>query len=178
MLNVYTKFCAKFQFLINKRESTGLKHFNDSEAFIEHSNDMDDFYKNIEEYNLSKKRKILIVFDDMVVDILSNKKLNPIVTELFIRGRKLNISLVFLRQSYFAVPKNIRLSSTDSFILKNPNKRELQQITFNHSSDVDFKHFMILYNKCTAKSYSFLVIDATLTSDNSLSFRENFSERV
>ena len=87
---------AKYQFLINKRESTGLKHFNDSKAFIEYSNDMDDIYKNIEEYNPNKKRKILIVFDDMIADMLSNKKLNLIVTELFIRGKKLNISLILL----------------------------------------------------------------------------------
>ena len=91
--------------LINKRESTGLKYLNDSKAFIEYSNDMDDIYKNIEEYNPNKKRKILIVFDDMIADMLSNKKLNPIVTELFIRGRKLNISLVFITQTYLAVPK-------------------------------------------------------------------------
>ena len=84
--------------LINKRESTGLEYLNDSKAFIEYSNDMDDIYKNIEEYNPNKKRKILIVFDDMIADMLSNKKLNPIVTELFIRGRKLNISVVFITQ--------------------------------------------------------------------------------
>ena len=78
---------AKYQFLINKQESTGLKHFNDSKAFTEYPNDMDDSYKNIEEYNSNKKRKILIVFDDMIADILNNKKLNPIVTELFFRGR-------------------------------------------------------------------------------------------
>ena len=136
---------AKYQFLINKRESTGLKHFNDSKAFIEYSNDMDDIYKNIEEYNPNKKRKILIVFDDMIADMLSNKKLNPIVTELFIRGRKLNISLVFITQSYFAVPKNIRLNSTHYFIMKIPNKQELQQIAFNHSSDIEFQDFMNLY---------------------------------
>ena len=87
---------AKYQFLINKRESIGLKHFNDPKAFIEYSNDMQDIYKNINEYNLSKKRKILIVFDDMIADITNNKKLNLIVTELFIRGRRLNISLVFI----------------------------------------------------------------------------------
>ena len=87
---------AKYQFSINKRESTGLKYFNDSEAVIEYSIRMDDFCKNIEEYNLNKKLKILIVFDDMIAGILSNKKLNPIVTELLIRGRKLNISLVFI----------------------------------------------------------------------------------
>ena len=100
--------------LINKRESTGLKYLNDSKAFIEYSNDMDDIYKNIEEYN-------------MISDMLSNKKLNPIVTELFITGRKINISLVFITQSYLTVPKNIRLNSTH-FVMKIPNKRELIQI--------------------------------------------------
>ena len=98
--------------LIKKEESTGLKYLNDSKAFIEYSNEMDDIYENTEEYNSNKKRKRLIIFNDMIADMLSNKRLNPIVTELFIRGRKLNISLVFIAQSYFAVPKNIRLNST------------------------------------------------------------------
>ena len=84
-----------YQFLINKRESTGLKHFNDPKAFIEYSNDMQDVYKNIEEYNISKKRKILIVFDDMIADMINNKKLNSIVTELFIRGRKFKTFFCF-----------------------------------------------------------------------------------
>ena len=74
--------------LINKRKSTGLKYLNDSKAFTEYSNDMKDIYKNIEDYNPNKKRKILIVFDDIIADMLCNKKLNPIITELFIRGRK------------------------------------------------------------------------------------------
>ena len=87
---------AKYQFIINKWESTGLKHFNDSKAFIEYSNDMDDIYKNIEEYNPNIKRNKLIVFDDMIADMVSNKNLTQIVTELFIGGRKLNISLVFI----------------------------------------------------------------------------------
>ena len=91
--------------LINKRESTSLKYFNDSKTFIKYSNDLDDIYKNIEKYNPNKKQKILIVFDDIIADMLTNKKFNPIVTELFIRGRKLNISLVFITQYYFAVPK-------------------------------------------------------------------------
>ena len=134
---------------------------------------MDDVYKNIEKYNPNKKRKMFIVFDDMIADMFSNKKLNPIVTELFIRGRKLNISLVFITQSYFAVPKNIRLNSTHYFVMKIPNKRELQQIAFNHSSDIDFQDFMNLYKKCTAKPYSFLVIDTTLASNNSSCFRKN-----
>ena len=162
---------AKYQFLINKRESTGSKYLNDSKAFIEYSNNMDDIYKNIEEYDPNKKRKILIVFDDMIADMLSNKKLNPIVTEIFILHRKPNISLVFITQSYFALPKSIRLNSTHYFVMKIPNKRELQQIAFNHSSDIDFQDFMNLYKKCTAKPYSFLVIDTTLTSDNPLPSR-------
>ena len=116
---------------------------------------MDNIYKNIEEYNPNKKRKILIVFDDMIADMLSNEKLNPIVTEVFIRDRKLNISIVFITQFYFAVPKNIRINSTHYFIIKNLNKRELQRTAFNHSSDIDFQDFMDLYKKCTAKPYSF-----------------------
>ena len=84
---------------------------------------MDDIFKSIDEYNSNKKRKILIVFDDMIAEMLSNKKLNQIVTELFIRGRKLNISLVFITQTYFALPKNIRLNSTHYFIMEIPNKR-------------------------------------------------------
>ena len=93
--------------------------------------------------------------------MLSNRKLNPTVTELFVR--KLNISLVFITQSYFVVLKNIRLKSTHYFIMKIPNKQELQRISSNNSSDIDF---MNLYKKCTAKPYSFLATDATLASDN------------
>ena len=101
-ISLYAKdpYEAKYQLSINKRENIGLKYLNDLKAFIEYSNDMDDIYKNIEEYNPNKKGKILTVFDDMISDILSNKKLSPVVTELFKRGRKLNISLVFITQSY------------------------------------------------------------------------------
>ena len=119
---------AKNQLLISKRESTGLKYFNYSKTFSEYSNEMDDIYKNIEEYNPDKKRKILIIFDYMIADMLNNK----IVTELFIKGRKLNISLVFITQLYFSAPKNITLNSTIYFLMKIPNKRKLQQIAFNH----------------------------------------------
>ena len=136
-----------FDLIIHKRESTGLKYFSDSKAFIEYSNDMDDVYKNIEEYNPNKKCKILISFDYMIANMLSNKKSNPIVTHLFIRGRKLNISFVFITQFHFAVSKNINLNSTHYFIMKIPNKQELQQIAFNHSSDIDFKDLMNLYEK-------------------------------
>ena len=95
-----------YQYLINKREEVGLDHFDDHKVFIEYSNDMQDVYKNIEDYNPGKEHKILIVFDDMIADMINNKKLNSIVTDLFIRGRKLNISIVFIMQSYFKVPKD------------------------------------------------------------------------
>ena len=134
---------------------------------------MQDVYKNNEDYNPGKKRKILIVFDVMIADMINNKKLNPIVTELFIRGRKLNISIVFITQSYFKNPKDVRLNSTHFFIMKIPNKRELQQISLNHSSDIDFKDFMKIYKKCTTEPYSFLLNDATLPSDDPLRFRKN-----
>ena len=169
---------AKYQFLIKKREDAGTKNFNDSKAFIECSNDMKDIYRNTEEYNSNKKRKILIVFDNMIADILSNKKLNQVVAELFIRGRKLNISLVFITQYYFDVPKDIRLNSTHFFLMKIRNKQELQQIAFNHLSDIDFKYFMNLYKKFTAKPYYFLVIDGTLASDDPSRFRKNLLERI
>ena len=136
----------KYQYLINKRESVGLKHFNDPKAFIEYSNDMHDIYKNVNNYNPDKENKISIVFDDMIAAMISNKKLNSIVTELFIRCRKLNISLVFISQSYFKVPKDVRNNSTDFFIMKIPNKRELQQIAINHSSDVNTK-ISLIYTK-------------------------------
>ena len=163
----------KYQNLINKRENVGLNHFNDPKAFMGYSNDMQDAYKNIEDYNPIKKRKILIVFDDMIADMINNNKLNPIVMEWFIRGRKLNIFIVFITQSYFKVPKDVRLNSTHFFIMKIPDKRELQQIALNHSSDIDFKDFMQIYKEYTKEPYSFLVNDTTLPSDDPLSFRKN-----
>ena len=163
----------KYQFLINKRESIGLKHFNDSKAFIEYSNDMHNFYKNIDDYNPDKENKVLIAFDDMIADMINNKKLNSIVTELFIRGRKLDIPLVFISQSYFKFPKDVRLNTTHFFIMKIPNKRELQQIAINDSSDTDFKDFVKIYKKYADEPYSFLVNDTTLASDSPLKFTKN-----
>ena len=100
----------------------------------------------------------------------NDKKLNPIVTELFIRGRKLNISIVFIIQSYLKVTKDVRISSTHFFITKIPNKREHSKIALNHSSDVSFNDFMKIYKKCTEEPYSFLVIYTTLPSNNPLRF--------
>ena len=172
-LYVKDPYEAKYKFLVNKRESIGLKHFSDPKAFIEYSNDMQDVYKNIDEYNIDKERKILIVFDDMIADMINNKKLNSVVTELFIRGRKLKISLVFITQPYFKVPKEVRLNTTYFFIRKIPNKRELPQIALNHFSDIDLKDFIKIYKKCTVESYSFKVNDTTLASDYPLRFRKN-----
>ena len=166
-------FEDKNQYLINKRNGVGINHFNDPKAFIEYSNDMQDVYKNINDYNPDKENKILIVFDDMIADMINNKKLNSIVTELFIRGRKLNISLVFITQSYFKDPKDVRLNTILIFIMKIPDKRELQQIAINHSSNIDTKDFIKVYKKCTDEPYSILVNDATLSSDNPLRFRKN-----
>ena len=129
-------------------------------------------YKNIDNYNPDKENKILIVFDDMIADMIKNKKLNSIVTELFIRGRKLNISLVFITRSYFKVPKDVRLNTSHFFIMKIPNKRELQQTAINHSSDINTGDFIKIYRKYTDKPYSFLVIDNTLSSNNRLRFRK------
>ena len=109
----------------------------------------------------------------MTVDMINNKKLNPVVTELFIRARKLNILIVFITQSYFKVSKDVRLNSTHFFIIKFSNKRELQQIALNNSSDIDFKDFIKIYKKFTAEPCSFLVNDTTLQSDNLLRFRKN-----
>ena len=128
-------------------------------------------YKNIDEYNTDKEHKILIVFVYMIADMTNNKKLNSIVTDLFIRGRKLNISLVFITQSYFKVPKDVTLNSTRFFIMKIPNKRELQQIALNHSLDISSKYFIKTQKKYP---YPFLVNDATLASDNPLRFRKIF----
>ena len=140
---------------------------------FEYSNDMHDVYTNIDNYNLDKENKILIVFDDMIADMINNKKLNSIVTELFIRGRKPNISLVFITQSYFKVTKDVRLNTTHFFVMKISNKRELQQIAMSHSSDIDFKDFIKIYKKCTDKPYTFLVDDTMLASDDPLRFRRN-----
>ena len=107
---------------------------------------MRDVYENIDDYNVHNDRKILIIFD-MIADMIQNKKLNSVVTEFFIRGRKINISLAFITQSYFKVPKDVRLNTTQFFIAKVPNRRELQQNAINHSSDINTKDFVNIYRK-------------------------------
>ena len=126
---------------------------------------MDDIYNNIDNYNPTRKREILIVFDDMIADVMTNKKFQAIIKELFIRCRKLNTSLVSIRQSYFSVRKEARLNSAHYLTMKIYNKRELQKIAINHSADIDYKNFMKIYRKCTSEPYSFLTIDTTLPAN-------------
>ena len=133
---------------------------------------MHDVYKNINYQNPNKEHKILIVFD-MIADIIKNKKLNSIVMELFIRGRKINISLVFITNHTLKFQKMLDEILLIFLIAKISNERELQQIAINHSSDISTTDFSNIYRECTAESYSFLVIDTTLASNNPLRFRKN-----
>ena len=155
---------TKYQLLIKKCGDVGIKYLNDSKAFIEYSNTMDNIYNNIDDYNPTRKRKILVVFDNKIADIMTNKKFQTMVKELFIMGRKLNISLAFITQPYFSVPKKFRLNSTHYLIMKVHNKKELQQIVTNHSADIDYKDFMKTCRKCTSEPYYFLKIDTTVQS--------------
>ena len=153
----------KYEFLVKKREDAGTKHLIDSNAFIECSNTMDEVYENIDGYNPSRKRKVLIAFDDMIADIMKNKKSQVIIIkELFIRCRKLNISLAFITQSYFSVPKDVKLNSTHYFIMKINNKRGLKNIAINESADIDYQDFMKIYKECIKELSNFLTIDITL----------------
>ena len=165
---------TKYGFLIKKHEDVAIKNLIDSNAFIECSNTMDDVHENIDEYSPNRERKILIVFDDMIADIMTNKKFQAIIKDLFIRCRKLNISLVFITQSYFSVPKDVRLNSTHYLIMKINNRRELQNIAITHSADIDYKDFMKIYRECTIEPYYFLTIDTTLPASDSLRFRKNY----
>ena len=168
----------KYEYLIKNCENAGIKHVNDDNAFIEYSNTMDGVYKNIDDYNPNRRRKILIVLDYMIADIMTNKKFQAIIKELFITCRKINISLVFITQSYFSVPKGVRLNSTNYFIMKINNKRELQIIAINHSADIDYKDFMKIYRECTKEPYKFLTINTTLPSSNPLRFRKKLFDTL
>ena len=117
--------------------------------------------------------KILIVLDAMIADIMANKKFQAIINELFIRCRKLKISLVFITKSYFSVPQEARLNSTHYLILKLHNRKGLQEIAIDHSADIDYKDFVKIYRNCTNEPYSFLIIDTTLLGDNPMRFRNN-----
>ena len=131
---------AKYESLIKKVEDAGIKHLNDSKAFIKCSNIIDDVYENIDDYNPTRKSTNLDVFDDIIADIVSNKKFQAVVKELFIRCRKLSISLPFITQSYCFVPKDVRLNSTHYLIMKINNRKKLQNIAITHFADIDYKN--------------------------------------
>ena len=134
---------------------------------------MDDVYENINDYNSIRKRKKSIAFGDMIADIISKNKFQAIIKELFIRCRKLYISLVFITQFYFSVPNDVRLNTTHYFIMKINNKRELENIAINHSADIDYQDFKNIYRECTKEPYNVLTIDTTLPASDRLRFRKN-----
>ena len=168
----------KYEFLIKMRENVGIKRLNDSNSLIQCSNTMDDVYENINDYNPIRKRKKIILFDDMNADIIDNKKFQAMVKELFIRCRKLNIPLVFITQSSFSVPKDVRLNSTHYLIMKISKKREFQNITYNHSADIGYKDFTKICRECTKEPFNFLTIDTTLPASNPLRFRKNLFDSL
>ena len=160
----------KYKYLIKKREDVGIKHANNPNAFIECSNAIDDVYENINDYNSKRRRKILIVFDDMIAYIMTNRRFQAVIKGLFITCRKLNISLAFITQFCFSVPKDVRLNSTYYLIIKINNRKELQNIAINHSTDIDYHDFVRIYRECTRKLHSYLTIDTTLLASDPLRF--------
>ena len=113
----------KYQYSINKREQAGTKNLNDPHAFIEYSNDMNDVLEDINNYDKNRDKKVIIIFDDVIADIMRSEKFKVLLKELFIRCRKLNISIVFTTQSYFRTPKDARLNSTHYILMKIGNKK-------------------------------------------------------
>ena len=162
----------KYQYLINKREQAGIKNLNDPQVFIEYSNDMNDVLENINNYNENRDKKVLIIFDDMIADIMRSEKFKVIVKEDFIRCRKLNISIVFITQSYFRTPKDARLNSTHYIPLKMGNKKELKSIAEENSGHLGFKEFVKIYNHCTRDPYSLMMVDTRPTAR--VTFKKNF----
>ena len=172
----------KYEYLIKMRENAGIRHLNDPNAFIECFNTMDDVYENINDYNPSRKKVMLIVFDDMIPDVMRNKKFQIIIKELFVRCRKLNISLPFIMQSYFSVPKDARLNLAHYLIMKINSRKELQNIIhysrINHFADIEYQDFMRIYRECTREPFHFLTIDTTLPASNSLTFRKKLFDSL
>ena len=164
----------KYQFLINKREQAGIKNLNEPHEFLEHSNDMNDVLDDINNYNNNRDKKVLITFEDVIADIMRSEKFKAIVKELFIRCR--NISIVFITQSYFRTPKDVRLNSTHYILMKIGNKKELKRIAEENSGHLDFKDFLKIYNYCTKEPYTFMLVDTRPTAR--VTFKKNFDEPI
>ena len=156
---------------MKKREDVGTNHFNDPNAFTQCSNRMNDVYQNIDDYNPSRKRRIFVWWHDCKHH--DKQKFQAIIKELFISRRKVNISLAFVTQSYFSVPKDVGLTSTHYLIMRINNRNELQNIAINHSADIDYNDFVRIYRECTRKPYSFLTIDTTLLAGDPIRLRKN-----
>ena len=137
---------------------------------------MNDVLDDINNYNKNRDKKVLIIFDDMIADIMRSKKLKAIVKVLFIRCRKLNVSIVFIIQSYFRTPKDARLNSTHYILMKIGNKKELKGIAEKNSGHLDFKDFLKIYNYCTKEPYSFMMVDTKPTAR--VTFKKNFNEPI
>ena len=166
----------KYEYLINKREQAGIKNLNDPHAFIEYSNDMDDVLDDINNNNKNTDKKVLTAFDDMIADIEYNKNFKGIIKELFYRARKVNVSIVFITQSYFRALKDARLNCTHYVLMKIDNKEELKRIAEEKSGHLDYKDFLEIYNCCTREPYSFTTIDVRPTA--TIPFKKNFDEPI
>ena len=166
----------KYEYLINKREQAGIKNLNHPQAFIEYSDDMNDVLDDINNYNKNRDQKVLIVFDDMIADIEYNKNFKRVIKELFYRVRKINVSIVFITQSYFKALKDARLNSTHYILVKIGNKKELKRIAEEKSGHLDYKDFLKMYNYCTKEPYSFMTIDARPTA--TIPFKRNFNDLI
>ena len=162
----------KYEYLINKREQVGIEMLQNAKAFIEHSNNMNDVFENINNYNKKRNKKVLLVFDNMIAGIEHNKKFRKVIKELFYRARKLNVSIVFITQSYFRVLKDARLKSTHYVLMKIGSKKELKSISEEKSGHLDHKDFLKMYNYRTKEPYSFMLIDARPTATTP--FTKNF----
>ena len=166
----------KYEYLINKGEQAGIKNLNDPKAFIEYSDDMDVVLDDINNYNKNRDKKVLIVFYDMIADTEYNKHFKRIIKELFYRARKINVSIIFITQSYFRALKDARLNSAHYILMKLGNKKELKSIAEEKSGNLDYKDFLKIYNYCTREPYSFMTIDARPTA--TIPFRKNFDESL
>ena len=166
----------KYEYLINKREQAGIKNLNDPHPFIEYSDDMNDVLDDINNYNKNRDKKVLIVFDDMTADIEYNKNFKRIIKELFYITRKINVSIVFITQSYFRALKDARLNSTHYILMKIGNKKELKRIAEEKSGHLDYKDFLKICNYCTREPYSFMTIDARPTA--TIPFKKNFDKLI
>ena len=166
----------KYEYLINKREQAGIKNLNDPHAFIEYSDDMNDVLDDINNCNKNRDKKVLIVFDDMIADIEYNKNFKRIIKELFYRAHKINVSIVFIMQSYFRALKDARLNSTHYILMKIGNKKELKSIAEETSGHLDYKDFLKIYNYCMKEPHSFMTIDTRPTA--TIPFKKKFDEPI